>query len=52
MNRPTASAARGGSSSAPLDRPERAISASGRWVLKHLPSEVRFGRFRAKRSIG
>jgi hypothetical protein len=29
-----------------------AISASGRWVLKHLPSEVRFGRFRAKRSIG
>jgi len=33
-------------------QPERAISASGRWVLKHLPSEVRFGRFRAKRSIG
>jgi hypothetical protein len=24
-----------------------AISASGRWVLKHLPSEVRFGPFRA-----
>jgi hypothetical protein len=33
-------------------QPERAISASGRWVLKDLPSEVRFGRFRAKRSIG
>jgi hypothetical protein len=30
-------------------QPERAISASGRWVLKDLPSEVRFGRFRAKR---
>jgi hypothetical protein len=31
-------------------QPERA--AIGRWVLKDPPSEVRFGRFRAKGSIG